>query len=57
MSTLPEHKYSPKEYLDLERASEHKSEFLNGEIFAMGGASPRHALIVVNTGAELRFLD
>ena len=56
MSTLPKHKYSPKEYLDLERASEHKSEFLNGEIFAMGGASARHALIVVNTSAELRNL-
>jgi Uma2 family endonuclease len=56
MSTLPKHKYTPKEYLDLERASEHKSEFLNGEIFAMGGASARHALIVVNTSAELRNL-
>ena len=56
MSTLPKHKYSPKEYLDLERASEHKSEFLNGEIFAMGGASARHALIVVNTSGELRNL-
>ena len=56
MSTLPKHKYSAKEYLDLERASEHKSEFLNGEIFAMGGASARHALIVVNTSAEFRNL-
>ena len=56
MSTQPKHNYSPREYLDLERASEHKSEFLNGEIFAMGGASARHALIVVNTSGELRNL-
>ncbi|MEK6300470.1 MAG: Uma2 family endonuclease [Acidobacteriota bacterium] len=56
MSTLAKHKYTPEEYLELERAAERKSEFLNGEIFAMSGASARHALIVVNTSAELRDL-
>lgn len=56
MSTLAKHKYTPEEYLELERAAERKSEFLNGEIFAMGGASARHALITTNVGGELRSL-
>lgn len=33
------------EYLAFERASEHKHEYLNGEVFAMAGASERHVLI------------
>lgn len=54
MSTQPRHRYSPAEYLELDREADYKSEFLNGEIFAMGGASARHALIVVNASSELR---
>jgi len=42
------------EYLERERRSEGKSEFLNGEIFAMTGASRPHNLISLNVGAELR---
>ena len=56
MSTLAKHSYTPEEYLQLERAAEQKNEYLNGEIYAMGGASARHALIVLNAGAELRTL-
>ena len=37
------------EYLTIERAAESKSEFFNGEMFAMTGASRRHNLIVGNT--------
>ncbi len=40
-------------YLEFERQSEIKHEYLNGEIFAMSGASERHNLIVLNTGASL----
>ena len=43
---------SPDEYLRLERQAEYKSEYLNGEIFAMSGASREHNLITVNIGAE-----
>src|SRR6267378_902604 len=43
---------SPKEYLRLERQSEYKSEYLNGEIFAMSGASRKHNLITGNIGSE-----
>jgi Uma2 family endonuclease len=45
---------SPEDYLVIERAAEYKSEYLNGEMFAMAGASEEHNLIVLNTGAELR---
>jgi Uma2 family endonuclease len=46
--------YSPAEYLARERVAETKSEYLNGEIVAMTGASRRHKLISLNIGAELR---
>ncbi len=45
---------TPEEYLARERALETKSEYVHGEIIAMGGASRRHSLIVVNIGGELR---
>jgi Uma2 family endonuclease len=41
------------EYLVFERASSERHEFLEGEIFAMGGASERHNLIVTNVVREL----
>ncbi len=44
---------SPQEYLRLERQSEHKSEYLNGEIFAMTGASRKHNLITINISSSL----
>ncbi len=43
---------SSEEYLRLERQAEYKSEYLNGEIFAMSGASRQHNLITGNIGAE-----
>ncbi|WP_437581309.1 Uma2 family endonuclease [Sorangium sp. So ce887] len=42
------------EYLDQERASPTKHEFLNGEIVAMAGGTPAHARLCVSVGAELR---
>lgn len=39
---------SEAEYLELERAAEFKSEFYNGEIFAMAGGTPQHSLIAAN---------
>lgn len=45
---------TPKEYLDVERKAEQKSEYFNGEMFAMSGASRKHNLIVTNIVAELR---
>ena len=45
---------SPEEYLRLERQSEYKSEYVNGEIFAMTGASRKHNLVAGNIFGELR---
>jgi Uma2 family endonuclease len=45
---------TPEEYLRIERAAEWKSEYMDGEVFAMSGASPRHVLITANLAAELR---
>jgi Uma2 family endonuclease len=44
---------NPNEYLRLERQAEYKSEYLNGEIFAMTGASRKHNLITTNISREL----
>lgn len=40
---------TPEEYLAIERKAEYKSEYFDGEIFAMAGASERHVIIVANT--------
>jgi Uma2 family endonuclease len=44
---------TPAEYLEIERAAETKSEYFDGEMFAMAGASFEHNLIVVNLAAGL----
>jgi Uma2 family endonuclease len=44
---------SPEEYLRPERQAEYKSEYLNGEIFAMSGASRKHNLVTGNIVGEL----
>ncbi|MBI2761285.1 MAG: Uma2 family endonuclease [Chloroflexi bacterium] len=45
---------SPEEYLKRERATETKSEYLDGTLVAMPGATPSHVLITVNIAGELR---
>jgi len=54
MSSQPKTRLTPEEYLAIERKAEYKSEYFNGEMFAMAGASERHVLIVTNVVAELR---
>lgn len=54
MTTHAHARLTPEEYLRIERAAEWKSEYVDGEIFAMSGASPRHVLITLNLAAELR---
>jgi len=46
--------FTEREYLDLERGSDEKHDFYQGEIFSMAGASERHNLIVSNVIGELR---
>lgn len=45
---------SPQDYLAAERTAEARHEYVDGEIFAMGGASRRHATIVGNLFVALR---
>lgn len=40
--------YSFQDYLRLERESPTRHEFLNGEVWAMAGGSPRHSAIAAN---------
>ncbi len=46
MSAQPERYITPVEYLAIERAAETKSEYFDGQMFAMAGASRKHSLIV-----------
>ncbi|MGI8742909.1 MAG: Uma2 family endonuclease [Bryobacteraceae bacterium] len=45
---------TPEEYLEAERKAEYKSEYYDGQVYAMAGPSPRHGVIVMNLGGELR---
>jgi len=52
-AVLAERLYSPEEYLALERAAETKSEYVDGYIYAMTGASRAHNLVTVNISLRL----
>ncbi len=45
MSTQPQTLFTPQQYLEMERKTETRNQYLNGEIFAMSGASLRHTRI------------
>ena len=53
MATAHRPRYTPEEYLELERAAEYKSEYIDGEIYALAGASPAHTRIIWNIVGEL----
>jgi Uma2 family endonuclease len=53
MSTLAKSYLTPEQYLEIERKAEYKSEYYQGEMFAMSGARRAHNLIAVNTVASL----
>jgi Uma2 family endonuclease len=53
----PRLRYTVEEYLALERVSEERHEYLDGEIYALAGESPDHGRICTNIGglyAQLR---
>ncbi len=54
MTALPKHKYSLEEYFEIERDSEEKFEYWDGNVWSMAGASPAHERIVINAGGHLR---
>lgn len=56
MSTAAKRHITPEEYLALERKAEFRSQYFNGEIFAMAGASPNHVQISSNISGTMREL-
>ena len=58
MAALRERTWTVEEYLEFERTSEEKHEYLDGQIISMAGASGNHNRIVANTiigiGPQLR---
>ena len=53
MSTPPKSYLTPEQYLEIDRKAEFKSEYFQGEMFAMAGAPRAHNLIVGNLIREL----
>ena len=64
MTALPKRYFTPEEYLMLEERSPYKSQYIHGEIFAMGedttskpsamgGAHPEHVKLASNIGGLL----
>ncbi len=56
MSTQSKPYLTPEQYLEIERKAEFKSEYYQGEMFAMAGAKVAHMQIVANAVGELRQL-
>lgn len=53
MSTLSKTYITPEQYLEIERKAEYKSEYYNGEMFAMAGAQEAHNLLVAHAIRDL----
>lgn len=44
---------SPKEYLEMERASDEKHEYFDGHVYNMSGASLKHGKVAMNLAVEI----
>ena len=53
MATHPKTFLTPEQYLEIERKAEFKSEYYQGEMFAMAGAKEAHNLVIWNLAREL----
>src|SRR5438270_7717284 len=51
----PEGLYTEDEYLALERASQERREYLDGQIYLMAGESEAHGTICTNLTAEIAY--
>jgi Uma2 family endonuclease len=54
MSALPKKRYTLEEYLEMDRKSDERLEYWDGEIFSMSGASDEHDAIESNIHFTLR---
>lgn len=50
---MPHAFITPEEYLDAERKAEYRSEYLDGQVYAMAGTSRPHGRIAVNIARRL----
>ena len=59
MSTQPKRRHSLEEYFELERTSDERWEYFNGEVFCMSGVSKNHgeleSNLITTLNNELRF--
>jgi len=53
MSALPKHRYTLEEYLELDRNSDERYEYFDGEVVAMSGGRIAHSLIAGNINRAL----
>lgn len=53
MAANPERRYTLEEYLELDRTSEERLEFWDGEVFCMSGGSNAHDQIIINCVVKL----
>ena len=53
MASATKPRLTPEQYLEIERAAQERSEFWNGEMFALSGASVPHGVITGNILAGL----
>jgi Uma2 family endonuclease len=53
MTAQPKHKWTVEEYLAFDRESDHRNEFIDGEVYSMVGASEKHLLISMNISISL----
>ena len=56
MSALEQTYYTPEQYLEMDRKADYRSEYANGEILAIAGASRVDNRITLNAGAMLTAL-
>jgi len=55
MSAQAQVRITPEQYLEIERASQHvRSEYYNGRMYAMSGASYRHVMLISSLSHHLR---
>ena len=53
MASLPDARLTEEQYLSIEREALEKSEFHDGQMFAMSGGSANHSLLSTRMGTLL----
>lgn len=54
MASRPVQQLGVEQYLELERAANERHEYIDGEMVAMSGGTPRHSLIGMNISAFIK---